>query len=89
MIDCSALRVQHSIARGPVHPSAATTNAALAGDLDDVPLGTPEEAPALLQARFYIIDEQSPKTNDPHSQHPKNERVHLYILSALCEVQNR
>jgi hypothetical protein len=55
MIDCSALRVQHSVARGPVHPSAATTNAALAGELDDVPLGTPEEAPALLQARFYII----------------------------------
>jgi hypothetical protein len=79
----SALRVERSAARDLVHPSAATANAALAGDLDDVPLGTPKEAPALLQTRFYIIDEQSPKTNDPHGQHPKNERIHLCILCAL------
>jgi AraC-like DNA-binding protein len=49
---CSALRVERSVARDPLRPSAATTNAALAGDLDDVPLGTPKEAPALFQPRF-------------------------------------
>jgi hypothetical protein len=81
---CSALRVERSAAPDPVHPSAATTNAALAGDLDDVPLGTAEEAAALLQTRFHIVDEQPPKTNDPHGQHPKNERIHLCILCALC-----
>ena len=54
---CSALGVERSVARDPVHPSAAATNAALVGDLDDVPPGTPEEAPALLQTRFYMIDE--------------------------------
>jgi len=54
---CSALRVERCFARDPVHPSAAATNAALAGDLDDVPPGTPEEAPALLQTRFQIINE--------------------------------
>ena len=82
--DCSALRVKRSVARDPVHPSAATTNAALARDLFDVSLGTPKEAPALLQTRFSVNDEQSPKTNDPHGQRPKSERIHLCILRALC-----
>jgi hypothetical protein len=86
-VDCSGPRVERSVARDPVHPSAATTNAALAGDLHEVPLGTPKEAPALLQTRFYIIDEQSPKTNDPHGQRPKSERNHLCILRALCEFK--
>jgi hypothetical protein len=81
---CSVLRVECSIARDPLHPSAATTNAPLAGDLDDIPLGTPKEASALCQTRFYEIDEQPPETNDPHHRHPKNELTHFCFLSAFC-----
>jgi hypothetical protein len=80
---CSALRVERSVTRNPLHPSAATTNAALAGDLDDVPLGTPKEAPALFQTRFYKIDDQQAETNDPHYRHPKDELTHLCVLSAF------
>jgi hypothetical protein len=76
------MRVERSIARDPLHPSATTANAALARDPDDIALRTPKEAPALFQTHFDKIDEEPPKRNDPHHRRPENELTHLGLLLA-------
>jgi hypothetical protein len=88
-IHCSAMRVEGSVARNPLHPSAATTNAAFTGDLDDIPLGTPKQAPALFQTHFYKSSEQPAQTDNAHYRRPEAKFTHVCILLASSALKRR
>jgi hypothetical protein len=83
-LHCSALRIECSVARHPLYPSAATANAALAGDLDDIPLGTPKKAAARSRRATRKRTMNRPKEMIPTTDIQKtNSRISMSCV-AFC-----